>query len=486
MKIPFVEWAPDQPTLDSGATAYVQNVLPLTKQSYGAIKTLTAAGDALTGRCQGMATFRGAGGTVVNFSADATKIYSWNGTSHDDVSRTVGGAYAIASEDMADFAQFGSTVVYVNGTDAPQAFTIGTSTDFAALAGTPPVARFCEVVGDHMVLLRLSSAQNRLHFSAINDVTGWTVGTNLSDTQDLPIGGRIMGCVGGQYGIIFSESAIHRMDPTGTTAAFSFRAISPERGCAAEGSIASYNNMIFFLARDGFFMLAGEQLTPIGDQKVDDWFWQNVNQSYLYRVVATIDPVRKLYIVAFPSLNSANGTPDTVLFANWTIGRWTQASISLDYIAGARTSLGYNTDNIDTLLGNTDATDYSGDSILFTGSASPTLAAYGTDKKLSFFSGANMEATIDTVEGQIAEGQRAIVTRVRPLVDGGSPQIRIGYRNNLFDAVTWSSVANTNDAGIAPFRINARFHRGRLIIPAGSEWTHAQGLDFNAVPTGWR
>lgn len=486
MKITVAEWAPDQPTLDSGTTEYVNNVIPITARSYGPIGSLTAAGNALTDRCQGAASFRGTAGTVFNTAGDLGNLYSWSGTAWSDVSK-LATTYATAAEDGWSFAQFGNTVIAANGTDAIQAWTIASSANYANLAGSPPVARGAAVVRDFVVLWRLASGQNKIHWSAINDSTGWTIGTNQSDTNEFPTGGRVMGMGGGEYGVVFLESAIYRMVYVAQPLIFQFDAISLEVGCAAEGSIAQNEQDIYFLSQDGFRLLQGGQvIQPIGDQKIDRWFWSTVNQSYLYRIVSTVDPVTGYYYCAFPSGNSVDGTPDMMLIFNPTIGRWSLVTQSLNFLFSARTNVGYNTDNIDTLLGDTDATGVSGDSALFTGSARATLAAFGTDKKMAFFTGANLEATIDTVEGQVFEGQRAFVHFVRPLCDGGSNSIKLGTRNNLYDSVSYGMAVTQNSIGVCPFRSNARFHRARCIIAAGGIWSHFQGIDVAATPVGWR
>lgn len=486
MKITVAEWAPDQPSLDSGTTAYVNNVLPISRQSYGPIGSMTATGNALTDRCQGAASFRGTGGTVFNTAGDLGNLYSWSGTAWSDVSKAAT-TYATSAEDMWSMGQFGNRVIAVNGTDAPQYWDIGVSSAYADLPGSPPVARFGVPVGDFYFLGRLSTGKNKIQWSAINDTGGWTIGTNQSDEQEFPVGGQVMGMAGGDYGIIFCESAIYRMIYLGTSPWFRREDISLEVGCAAEGSIAQNEQDVFFLSQDGFRLLQGGQvIVPIGDQKLDRWFWATVNQSYLYRIVSAVDPITGYYYCAFPSGNSADGTPDMMVIFNPTIARWGFATININYIFSARTNVGYNTDNIDTLLGNTDATGVSGDSALFTGSARATLGVFGTDKKMAFLNGSNMEATIDTVEGQIFEGQRAMVQYVRALCDGGTGSIRLGTRNNLYDGVTFGTAVAENSIGICPFRSNARFHRARCTRAAGSVWTHFQGIDVAAVPTGWR
>ena len=486
MKILIAEFAPDQPSLDSGATGYVNNVIPVSRLSYGPIGSLTASGNALTDRCQGAASFRGTVGTIFNTAGDLGNLYSWSGTAWSDVSKAAT-TYATAGEDMWSFVQFGNRVIAVNGTNNPQYWDIGSSSAYDNLAGSPPVARFANVWRDFTVLGRLASAKNKVQWSAINDTTGWTVGTNQSDEQELPVGGQVMGLGGGEYGVVFCESAIYRAVYVGAPIIFQFDAISLEVGCAAEGSIAQNEQDIYFLSQDGFRLLQGGQvLQPIGDQKIDRWFWATVNQSYLYRIVSAIDPIAGFYYCAFPSGNSTDGTPDMMLIFNPTIARWSLVTVSLNYLFSARTNIGYNTDNIDTLLGNTDATGVSGDSNLFTGSARATLAAFGTDKKMAFFNGSNMEATVDTVEGQPFEGQRSVATFVRGLCDGAEISVRIGYRNNMSDSVSYTTASAQNDNGICPVRLNARYMRGRAVIAAGTNWTHFQGLDVAAVPVGWR
>lgn len=486
MKVLIAEFAPDQPSLDSGASGYVNNVTPLTLASYGPIGALSAAGNALSLRCQGAASFRGIGGTVFNTAGDAQNLYSWDGTSWTDVSKPAT-TYAAQAEDFWSYAQFGNRVIAVNGTDNAQYWDIGISAAYGDLAGSPPIGRFVSVWRDFPVIGRLASAKNKLQWGAINSTVGWTVGTNQSDEQEIPVGGQIMGLAGGEYGVVFCESSIYRALYVNAPLIFQFDAISLEVGCAAEGSIAQNEQDIYFLSQDGFRLLKGGQaIIPIGDQKVDRWFWATVNQSYLYRIVSAVDPITGFYHVSFPSGYSSDGTPDMKLIFNPTIGRWSLVTVTLDYLFSARTNIGYHTDNIDTLLGNTDATTLSGDSSLFTGSARATLAAFGTDKKMAFFNGANMEATIDTVEGQPYEGKRSTITGVRALCDGGTVSVKIGYRNNMSDSVTYSSAVAQNANGVCPMRINARYMRGRAIISSGANWTHFQGLDVAAVEAGWR
>lgn len=485
MRVPIAEFAPDQPALDSGVTGYVNNVVPLS-QSYGPIKTVGAVGNALGTRCQGADSFRSPGGVVANFAGDSTKLYKWDGTAWNDVSRLAGGAYTIASTDFWDFEQFSGVVVAANGTDALQAWTLDSSANFAALAGSPPVARFVSTIRDFLVVARVSSAENRVQWPDISSTTAWASGQ--ADSQDLPIGGRIMGLAGGNEGLVLSESALHRMIYVGTPAIFEFQPISRILGCAAEGSVAQNGDRTYFWAYEGFFAVDGAQVvTPIGGDKVKDYVANNINPEYLSRVISAVDPITRNYWFAFPSRESASGTVDTQIIYSPTTNRFSRASLAFDYIFSARTNLGYTIDTIDSLYGNLDAITVSLDAPELSGSPKQTFAVFGTDKKMGFFSGTNMAATVDTVEAQIYEDSRSFVDAARVLVDGGTPSVAIGTRNNQTDSVTWSTAVAQNDVGECPFNVDeARYHRGRITTVSGDTWSHIQGIDVRAFPTGNR
>ena len=85
---------------------------------------------------------------------------------------------------------------------------------------TAPSFRHAAVVNNFVVTGYQGTFQNRVQWSAVNDVTSWTAGINLADIEDLPEGGVITGITGGQYGLIFQENRITRMDYRGGAIVF--------------------------------------------------------------------------------------------------------------------------------------------------------------------------------------------------------------------------------------------------------------------------
>lgn len=479
--IKFAAYAPDRPLLESAYTGYVNNVVPLA-ESYGPIQALVTTGNALTARCQGAASFRGEDGTIVTFAGDATKLYLWDGSAWDDVSRLVGGAYATDSTGRWVFEQFGNTVIAVNGIDAPQAWTIGSSSNFAALAGSPPVARYVATVRDFAVMGHLSSNVSGVRWPAQFDSTSWTIGTNQADEQDFQGDGRITGLVGGQYMVVFQEHGIHLGTYVGPSNIFQFDQISKDRGCMIPGSVAQIEQTIIFADKDGFYRLDGGQVvSPIGVDTVNRHFWDNVDKDNLGRVWSVIDQETMLYYISYPTTASTAGQPDAILIYSLQRDRWARASFGEDVLFQMFDDLSVDLDtDIDVADQDLDGAGLpSLDSDIYLGSPSPVLAAFASTFKVGFFNGDNLAAEIDTVEVELGQGRRAFVDSVKPKCDGGTLSVKLATRDRPNDSPTFGAYVSQNNSGECRFRSSGKQHRARVMVASGSIWTHAQGIDVS-------
>lgn len=80
-----------------------------------------------------------------------------------------------------------------------------------------------------------------------------------------------------------------------------------------------------------------------------------------------------------------------------------------------------------------------------------------------------------------------MVGGMRVLTDTNGWQARIGYRDLQGDSITWTGQKTPHSrTGIAPFRVDARYHCGEVIIPAGTEWSKIYGFDIDVVATGYQ
>jgi hypothetical protein len=494
MDIPVAAYRPDQAPLGD-FSRNINNVVSETPISYGPVQDLVATTEALTLRCQGAFSARETGGTVRTFAFDADDAYFLNPADSADWTNATraAGDYTMADDDYANAAQYGDLAIVANGADAVQKFDISVSTQFIALSGSPPLSHDVAIWDDYVVVAEVDP-NNRLQWSGTDDPESWTVGIDNSDVRQFGDGGRIVKLTGGRQKLVFQETMIRRATNVGGTDIFQISVISTERGCAAPQSVASYQDLVFFLAEDGFFMLSDEGLKAIGEQSVDNTFWSQVNRTYLYRVVATCDPRHKLYHVCYPSLDSPTGLCDRMLTYNWATDRWTPADYEIEFMRRVITGAGRTLESFDTSHpGGLETIDISFDSPAFASTPEQTLAAFDSTHKMGFFSGSTKAATLGSPKGQMIPGYKAKINAVRAICDGGdtdehTAQIAV-HDDKLNDAERTTATVTQRDTGRFPFaakRTKGRYHAIQHNIAAGANWENFQGWDVEAVRAGKR
>jgi len=322
----------------------------------------------------------------------------------------------------------------------------------------------------------------RLWWSGINSATSWTSGTALSDYQDVVDLGDCTGLVGGEYAIALFERGIVRGQFVGAPLIFQFDKIATSRGCNVPGSVASIGNTVFFLSDDGFYMLAGSELLPIGAEKVNTYFYDRVNLSAANNIVAAVDPLNQTVVWAYPSVNSGGSKNDELLIYNYNLNRWSRAVVSCDALAQLF-MVGYTLEELDNINSSLDALPASLDSQLYNGGSFFFAAA--ADKKIQAFTGDRLPAVIDTGEFQIGK-KRSLVNTIVPYVSGQTPTItaQVGSRVLPYDDVIFSTAASITSEGFIPVRSEGRYHRVRLNI--SGIWDQVQGIDVDARATGMR
>lgn len=483
--LPFGEWAPDAPDLGDKAREAL-GVIP-EKAGYRPFKTLATVSNALTARAQGAAWFRAPDGSTKNFSGDATKLYLLDTTpSWNNVSRLAGGAYATDPTGNWRFAQFGSLAYATNNFDVLQSFDLAAGTNWIAAVGSPSVCQFIGVVKRFLFLVSLAANPLRVNWSGDNNPgTFASSPTTLADFDDVPDGGAITGFLGGEYGLVFQESALQRYSFEGSPTVFRRDKVASDLGATIPNSVAGRGGTGFFCHRSGFHMIqGGAQVVPIGRDRVDRWFWGLLDQTRFNRVTSAFDPINGLYIVSFPS---GSGEPDQLLIYNIAADRWSHAQATCELIySGATQNTSWTIEQLDT-FGTIENVPFSFDSSYWSGVRSLLLSGFYTDHKYGNFSGANAAVTIDTPETEPIPGRRVKFRAARPMVDGGAPTLALGYRPNQQASVLWTPDKALTPAGIAPFRTDSRYGRFRLKLPAGSQFQWAQGVDgIDARQAGMR
>jgi hypothetical protein len=494
--IPMPEWLPDLPAHQNPGLLTCRNVIARTQGSYGPFSDLSVYSDALGTRCQGAFAARDNAGNVHLFAGDATKLklLSSGSPSFSDVSRTVGGAYATATDDTWRFVQYGANVIATNFVDDVQSFAIGSSTDFAQLSAGAPKAKYLAIWKDFVVLAHVQGHPQRVRWSGIDDPTNWPgIGTaaaaqTQSDQQDLVgDGGGIQGIIGGlgsADGIVIQERALWRVTYVGPPLIFTFDLVEGTRGTPAPGSIVQLGGVVAYLGDDGFYLFDGQASRPIGNARIDKTFFNDFDQTYSARMSAAVDPINKVFYWAYPGAGNIAGTPNRLLAYNWAVDRWSLIEVAAEFIFRAGT-FGFTADDADGLGYTVDTSPFGPDSRFWAGGKS-ILAAFDTAHRLGFFSGAPLPATIETGDLDLAEGRRSLVSGVRPVADAESLSASVGYRESQTAMPAYSSPTSPVADGFCPQRISTRFPRARVHIPAAVSWSHLSSYELRLAPAGMR
>lgn len=499
--LPVAQYAPDLPDYRAGGSSTVLNVIPRTPKSYGPLSSPTIFSNALTnGRAQGAFFGLDPQGNVVGFAGDINDLYELTASSTNwSVVSKGAGAYACPGDGMWKFAIFGQRVLATDYADNIQTFLLGTDSKFSDLSASAPKARYIAAVKSWAMVANTTDAVNgnqpqRVWWSANGDPTNWpTPGTAgaaqfQSDYQDLyGDGGWIQGIVGNlgtADAAVFMEHAIWRVVYSGGAAIFDFFPAEGVRGTPAPGSIAQNGVVVYYLGEDGFYVFDGSTSMPIGANRVDKSFYAELDQSYYSRITSAIDPINKLYLLSYPTLGSS-GICNRLLIYNWQLDRWSKANVSLEMIVRTL-SFGYTLDQLYTKLSYTiDGLPFGLDSRAWTG-GTIQLGGFDSSHRLNFFTGTNLQGTVDTSEVQPFEGQNARVFNTRPAVDGGIPTVAIATRQRQVDTASYGSAIGINSIGTAPQRAVGRYIKAEIVMPAGATWTHCSGVELEAAPAGYR
>ena len=478
-RIEFKDWLPDQP----GITGVVKEALNVVPQAvgYGPLRTAVDYSQSASETINNVVAGRNpSSGATEVFAGGATKLFKLDAgdLSLDDVSKM--GGYTTPAEQKWRFTQFGDVLIAANADEKLQGWTLGTSTAWADLSADAPTARYLTVVRDFVVAGYTSSTDSqKVQWSGINDETQWTTtSTNQSDYQVIPDGGAVQGITGGEFGLVLMEKSIYRMSYVGTPAIFQFDNISRNLGCFEPNSIVQYQGVTYFLGDDGFYACDGTQVIGIGSEKVDRFFFSDLDEAYSYNMSATVDPIKNLIVWAYPS-SGGTGSVDSLLIYNFEVKKWSRAEMSIGFVAQSATPA-YTLESLDA-FGTLDSIQSSLDSRIWTGGKSQFVG--GSGAKIVTFSGSNMTGTINTGDLEIP-GQFSTINMSRPLVDGGSGSVAVATRRLLSDAITFGSYTAADSEGRAAFRSTGRYHR--LSVQPSGNWTTAIAVDFDIVPQGQR
>lgn len=491
--IKFGEYLPDQPPFENAGATVAENVVPAAN-GYRNLPSLLPFSGAANKFIRGMFAAKNDDLNTAIYVGDENSLYTFDAgdASLEDISKTSNASYSTADGDIWRFVQFGEHVICTNFSDPIQTIDATASGRFADLGGTPPKAKFLAVVGDFVMCGYTDDTTDgekpyRVRWSGLGDYDSWAISASTqADFQDISDMGAITGLVGGEYATILMEKGIVRAQYVGSPLIFQFDTVQLQRGCKISGSVVSLGQSVFYLSDDGFYVFDGTKSTPLGSEKVNNYFLSRFQSNNAARMSGTIDPLRQIVIWSYPSVDSGDGTPDEIIMYNYATGRWSTANIGLDAIAPLFTA-GFTIDSLDNLNSSLDSLPSSLDSSAYKGGE--FFFAGAKDKKIQTFTGENLDAVIETGEFELQAGRHSIINNVIPYVEssGGADltvSVQVASRATHTEAPVFGAASTLNSDNFCPVRSSGRYHRVRLNL-SGS-WSYAQGVDVDGQVRGRR
>ena len=484
--IPSGPWHPDAQRINGPLLLEAVNVLPAV-QGFRPLSSPVGVSEALDSICRGAATVIKDDGSGKSYAGTQTKLYSLAADlTWTDLSRLVGGDYATGSGERWRFINYGDSIIATNYTDEVQVASIAAGTEFASLGGSPPQARYVDVMRDFVVLACVNGNENRLQWSGINDSTSWTPGTDSSDFQDMPSGGPIQGFIGGEVGYVMQRTRVTRMTYLpGSEIIMQFDEVEGGRGLSASNSLVRLGQEAFYLSSDGFYRmdLGGGGARPIGIGKWQRWFLDDLKAGTELFVLGEVSPRNSAIIWAYVSKSSNSTTiPNKVLIYDWSIDEATIAEITVEALA-AWLSQAVTLDTMNS-FGTLDELPVSLDSPFWKGGA-PLVGIINGDHQLAHLEGPNMAARFVTADGQ-RPNRRTLIGGTRPAIDTASLTVEVAARERDGDTVVYGPAEEMEDTGICPAWESGNLARARITIDAGASWTYAKGLETIAGDAGTR
>lgn len=399
-------------------------------------------------------------------------------------------AASVPDGEYWDFAQFNDFVFATTLANNPYYLTdIDTDVSWSTLTGSPPKAKYCERFADFLMLGYIDGAPTRIQWSGFNNPAGSWTASRLTQAgfADLdPRMGEITALVGGRYPMVFQERGVSLVQYVGPPTVWRVSLVSEDRGCIAPYSVATIGAQTFFLSQDGFYVTNGSEFVPIGSQRVNKWFFNTVDNAAIGKTQAAVDWQNRSVVWAFQSVGATER--DRLLIYSWEQDRFSTATITADWLVGARVDA-TTLEDLDGLFATLEDVTPSMDSAVW-------LAG---DRVLGAFTSNSGESTYNTLNGpalqadwelgafQPSPGQRAFVSQAQPVfeaTDWTMQAAAIAADNERVETV--SAYGSPGVDGAIPLRADGKEMRLAVRVPAGSDWRRAQGVQLTFRGSGRR
>ena len=454
MKIKLEGYAPDQHPNTPGVLVTVNNLIPTLRGMAGgpAAQTPSGISGALSAACQGAASLRKLDESVRTFAGTGTDLFEISGGVWAEVTRASGGDYSLGADVRWRFAQFGNVSLAVAKSDTLQESTTG---DFADVTGAPK-AGGVEVVGQFVFLWdtnegTFGDSPNRWWCSAKGDYTDWTpsIATECATGLITSSAGKIRSIKRfGPHVVIYKLRSIHFGIYAGQPSIWNFdREISAETGALSHEAVVDVGTpqepRHIFMGFDDFYEFNGGRPRPLGQGKLKETVFNELNKTFMERAMALLDRANSLVYFFYPS--GASNNPDKCVVYNYQTQDWGRADRTIEH-AFEYSSVGLSYDDLGASYSTyDDLPSVAYDSTIWT-SGYPLPAIFNTSHTLQTLDGDSVSSGLTL--GDFGDDERVTtLLRVRPrfTVAPTSATMTNYYRMSLGDSLT-TGVATSMDS----------------------------------------
>lgn len=499
--IPFTSWLPDMAHLNSPGVTVAKNVIPQPGNTPGQVSyapmpsAQVYSNSSLPDRINSASIGTDKFSSPHVYAATAAKLWTYKSVDSNwvDVSRPE--PYTTSDSETWRWIQFGTSVIGTSFNDVPQ--WISCDNVDAKFADLTTVVRGRHIA-QHKGFVILANCfdsfdgekPNRVRWSAIDNPFDWTFSqSTMADFNDLQDVGAVQGIVVDEDVWLFCKQSIIRQHFVGSPWVYEFAEVVSGRGCAYPNSLLTVDGISYFLDDDGFYSFKKGSLNPIGNGKVNRFFYSIFDTSSASKMTAVADPRRTIIRWTFAS-NASNGTPDTTLIYNYTTGDWSLSAAQVPYIFSSM-SLAWTIEDLSNTYGAIENVPAPFDSPRWAG-GNAILWAVDDQGRILTLTGPSIPGTIETSDYQLGMSDpkrlkdMAWVNAVRPVHQGsGSATVQIAGRGRQTDNLLYSPIATPRpETGYAYCRNRARYHRFRINLMG--DWDMASGIDVRFVGAGGR
>lgn len=485
--IQFGEWLPDAPENNNPGAVEALNIIPAEQCYVPFPEHAPEEGADLTSTVRGAIAVISPTDTVQVYAGAIDGIYTKFGAAFSSLY-----AASVSEEFAWKFIRVNEQMVAIHPDQFPIRTPVGTTTPAVLVAGSPPRAACGAQVGDFLMLGNLledpddfgNAFPSRVRWSGFNNIElPWVTDVaTQADFQDMPAeGGPVIAINGREVATIFQARMISRATYRGLPAVFDFAVVEDKRGALSRDCIVDIGAFQMFIAEDGFFIWNGTNATPIGDGRVNRYFFNRLEYSMRSRICGAVDFANGCVIWAFPT--DSSGILTELIIYSYRENRWSHSVQTLEFLFNSAAS---NLSAEDLVLPAEDY-DISFDDASFLSGGRSRLAAFDDAHTYGLFTGPNMAVILDTGEFSGPKNRRAFTASVRPNVDLAIPvaTVQLAMRDQMIgQPIVFSDAVAQEIDGQCPILGDARFMRYRVNLPAGVAWQHATGVDVMRKATG--